>query len=187
MFREDLLRIIGVNGINTHGDSNIDLVLEGLEDLGWDIRDVNLPKRHTISAYWGAEGDSDLIVRDSEPGDILVAHSFGCLRAAYAAQKQDYAAMFLIAPAMSRDYQFSRPKSVYCFCSADDWVVTLGSWIPFHPFGKAGTKGFDQLWAYGQNFFLPSDHNDYFSEPYLGDLVSRIHTFAGLHVRAGTN
>ena len=168
------MKVVGVNGINTHGEGNIDVLLAELAKRGHETVDVRLPKRHVLTAYWGAEKDSRLVV-DAAAGDaVLVAHSFGCLRAAHAMRTRRYKAVFLIAPAMSKDWVFDHPQRVYCYCSSDDWIVALGSIIPFHPFGKAGTEGFDQLHAYGHNYAKESDHDDYFKGALLRALVDHI-------------
>lgn len=170
------MRFIGINGINTHGESNTDVVLSELSARGYDTVDVRLPKRHTITASFGAKPDAlRYIVPILEKDDILVAHSFGCLRAAHAIREYGYIkAAFLIAPAMSHRWEFPDPSKVFAFCSTDDWIVSLGSKIPGHPFGYAGTAGFNQLAPIGHNYHWQSDHDDYFSEPLLSKLTDKI-------------
>lgn len=170
------MRFVGINGINTKGRNNTDVVLRELESRGYETLDVDLPVRHTISAFWGARGDAEsYLVPVLRKDDILVAHSFGCLRAAHALRLNGYIkAAFLIAPAMSHRWEFPDPKKVYAFCSTDDWVVSLGSKIPGHPFGYAGTAGFNQLAPIGHNYHWQSDHDDYFSDPLLSKLTNKI-------------
>lgn len=164
------MAIVLVNGINTHGEGNVDLLGRELHERGHDIVDVRLPKRHTISAWWGAAKDAEAILKMSSEGDVIVGHSFGCLRAAHAMKKREYKAAFMIAPAMRKSWQFENPARVWCFYSPSDWVVWLGSLIPGHPFGKAGVRGYLQLEAYGHNIEMQSDHDDYFG----GDLISKV-------------
>lgn len=139
------MKIIGVNGIGSHGEGNIDLFLGDLAELGYETLDLRLPKRHFVSAWWGASADAKLIVDESEDGDVLLCHSFGCLRGAKAMRQRSYSAIFMFRPAMSRLYRFpQRATTVYCFHSTEDLALRVGRWIPFHPFGKAGLTGFDR-------------------------------------------
>ena len=66
------MKIIGVNGIATHGANNIDLMLRDLAERGWDTVDVRLPKRHFLSAYWGAAKDAQAIIDVSADGDAVI-------------------------------------------------------------------------------------------------------------------
>ena len=168
------MNVVGVNGINTNGEKNVDLVLNALAERGIGTVDVRLPKRHTFSAWWGAKKDARAIAAHSEDGDVLVAHSFGCLRAAHAMQIKNYSAVFMIAPAMRKGWQFDSPGRVWCFYSPLDWVVLLGSMIPFHPFGRAGFLGFDQLEPHGHNIIVKSDHDDYFGGELFETVIEKI-------------
>lgn len=138
------MKIVGANGIATHGEGNIDLLLRRLKLMGHDVVDVRLPKRHFISARWGGCPDGSLLAQHSSDGDIIVAHSFGCLRAWHAHKVRNYRAIICIAPAMERASEWSHPDRVHCWYSPDDWAVRIGSWLRLHPFGRAGNKGFNQ-------------------------------------------
>lgn len=159
------MKILGVNGINTHGDQNIDLLLSDLEKAGHRAVDVRLPWRHILTARFGGKSDGREIARHSDDGDILVCHSFGGVRAWHAHHLVDYSAIFCIAPAMSRDVEWRNPSRVWCFYSPKDWVVWLGSFLLFHPFGPAGVKGFSHPEVHNRR--MASDHDDYFSNPVL--------------------
>lgn len=138
-------RILGVNGILSHGEGNIDLLLGALAKHGHDVVDVRMPYRSFFSARWGADDDAELLAETAKDGDAVVCHSFGCLRTAYAMETVDFSAVFMFRPAMSRHYRFERPETVYCVHSRDDITIRLGARLLFHPFGVAGTKGFEQL------------------------------------------
>lgn len=157
-----MTRIVGVNGINTHGQANVDLVLHELARRGFETVDVQLPRRHWFSARWGARDDGYLVAEASADGDVVVAHSFGALRAWYADRVRSYKAIICIAPAMSKRTEWTNPRRVHCYHSGGDWIVKLGSRLPFHPFGRAGIEGFDQLVPFGTNHRVKSDHDDYF-------------------------
>ena len=159
------MKIVGVNGINTHGEGNIDLVLCEMAKRGHQTWDVELPLRHWFSARWGGRADGDLIARESQDGDILVAHSFGAVRAYYAHKKVEYKAIVLIAPAQGRGVEWWYPDRVFCFHSPKDWVVEIGALLAFHPFGRAGTRGYTQEGII--NYERDSDHDDYFQHQSL--------------------
>ena len=140
------MKIVGVNGINTHGEGNIDRLLQSLATDGYDVCDILLPKRSFISARWGADDDAEFIAEMSDPGDVLVAHSFGALRAAEAMKLQDYSHVFMFNPAMDRryDFEYTHPETkLYCFHSKGDYTILLGSLLLLHPFGAAGRSGLD--------------------------------------------
>lgn len=136
------MRIIGVNGINTHGERNVDLMLELLGNLGYQTEDVYLPKRSFISARWGAARDARIIADMSQDGDVVVAHSFGCLRAAVAMTTRKFKAAFLFRPAMDRNYAFPEGPDIHCFHSDQDMAILAGQFLLLHPFGAAGRVGF---------------------------------------------
>lgn len=137
------MRILGVNGINSHGVESVDLVIMEMANRGYQSADIYLPKRNFISARWGASIDANFVAQMSEPGDVLVAHSFGGLRAAEAMKMIPYSHVFLVNPAMDRDYEFHfNGAKVYCFHSKEDYTILLGSLLFLHPFGAAGRVGF---------------------------------------------
>lgn len=152
--------IVGVNGINTHGEGNIDLLLADMDLRGASTVDVRLPKRHWMSARWGGRRDGEIIADLSPEGAVLVCHSFGAIRAHYAHKLREYSAIVCIAPAASKHLEWNVPSRVWCYHSPADWVVTIGSLLPFHPFGRAGNEGFSQPGVWNRE--MTSDHNDYF-------------------------
>ena len=167
------MRIVGVNGILTHGARNVDLVLAEMRERGYQTVDVALPKRGPFMARFTGKKDGDIVAEHSRDGDILVAHSFGCLRAWHAHKLRNYHAVFCIAPAMSRRVKWRDPVRVHCWYSRDDSAVWAGSFLPLHPFGSAGTKGFRQG---GIRHFeaLGASHSDYFKGVRLTTLVQHI-------------
>ena len=177
------MKIIGVNGINTHGEGNIDLLMQCLADKGHECIDIQLPMRRTISSRWAADDDGEVIKDFSEPGDVLVSHSFGCLRAAYAMMEVDYSAVFLFNPAMDRRWDFSYTDAdIFCFHSLDDWVIFFGSMLAFHPFGLAGRVGFEDEDVY--NIRVKGGHNAMFKS-YLDESAAFVHNI--LTMKEDTN
>lgn len=171
-----MTRIVGVNGILTHGEGNIDVLLERLRERGLTTVDIKLPKRSFISARWGGSADGKLIALRSFNSDILVAHSFGCLRAWHAHQTNSYKAIFCIAPAMSDSVVWRYPDRVFCYCSMNDLAVRIGSLLAFHPFGTAGLRGFTQQGVV--NVRCESSHGGYFKGRLLMSIVDHVEKIA---------
>lgn len=163
------MKIIGVNGIRTHGEANIDLLLGEMKRRGFETIDVRLPMRNVFTARFGAKKEGELIADHSDDGDIIVMHSHGNNRGWHAHQIRNYALIVCIAPAMSRRAKWRNPERVYCWHSREDWAVRLGSILPLHIFGPAGAYGFLQPGI--NNRSAPgAGHGDYFR----GDLLQRI-------------
>lgn len=162
------MRIAGVNGIATHGAGSIDLLLLELAKRGHVVLDIPLPKRHWFSARWGGKPDGEIIAKHTRDGDVIVAHSFGCLRAWHAHQIRDFAAIICIAPAMSDSAEWNHPERVHCLYSPKDLAIRIGARLLFHPFGAAGSKGFTQEGV--TNVEYQCGHSAYFQPP----LISRV-------------
>ena len=172
------MRIVGVNGINTHGHGSIDLLLLELAKRGHVVIDVPLPKRHTLSARWGGCSDGQIIAKHSKDGDVIVAHSFGCLRTHFAHNVRDYSAIVCIAPAMSDSAEWRHPERVHCFYSPKDWAIRVGARLLFHPFGAAGSKGFTQEGV--TNVEYACGHSDYFGPALLKGVADYVEKVAAL-------
>lgn len=161
-----------MNGIATDGEANIDLLLAELARRGHKVVDVKLPKRHWFSARWGGCSDGQIVAQHAQDGDIIVAHSFGCLRSWHAHQVRDFAAIVCIAPAMSDKAQWRRPERVHCFWSRKDMAVRVGARLFFHPFGAAGSEGFSQPRVH--NVKKVAGHSDYFKGALLVELTEYV-------------
>jgi hypothetical protein len=170
------MRIVGVNGIATDGAGSIDLLLLELAERGHVVIDVPLPKRHFVSARWGACPDGQLVAQRARDGDIVVAHSFGCLRTFHAHKVRNFAAVVCIAPAMSDAAEWLYPERVHCFHSRRDWAVRFGSMLLFHPFGPAGVRGFIQDGI--TNIERQCGHSDYFAGERLTELADYVERLA---------
>lgn len=170
------MRIVGVNGILSHGEHNIDPLLDELARRGLAVRDVHLPFRTWVSARWNGCRDGQIVAQQSRDGDVIVAHSFGCLRAWNAHQVRDYKAIVCIAPAMSDRAQWRDPSIVHCFYSRKDLAIKIGALLLFHPFGAAGTKGFRQKGVTNREF--EAGHNDYFRGALLQIVADHVQELA---------
>ena len=168
------MRVVGVNGINTHGVGNIDLVLATMRNRGLETVDVPIPVRHTWTARWTAKSDARTVAWLSEDGDIAVCHSRGAHVMHHAHKLREFKAIICIAPACSKNLEWRNPSRVWCYYSPSDWVVRLGSLLPFdHPFGAAGVEGFSQPGTH--NYKMHSDHDDYFDpKTHLGVICDQI-------------
>lgn len=171
------MKIIGVNGIRTHGSTSTDIVLREAELRGFDVVDVPLPKRGAFSARFGGKKDGEIIADHSSDGDIVVAHSFGCLRAWHAHNLRDYAGIICLAPAMSRKVKWRNPGRVHCWHSRDDLAVRVGTFLFFHPFGGAGTYGFLQA-GINHHSAPGAGHGSYFDGRLLRDISNTIMAMA---------
>lgn len=176
--------VVGVPGIHSKGKANIDRGLEHMQrNFPLRPRDPDLALRWAITAWFYVNQDAREVADVTRHGDALFCHSYGCLRGTRAAemiyqeQRDVVSLLFLIAPAMSVNYDFSKlsPKTrVVALVSKHDTAIKWGSRIPMHPFGDAGRKGFSdprvrKIDVSHKRF----DHDDYFNNeeiPWLCDL-----------------
>lgn len=139
------MRILGVNGIRSTGKASTDMLGWELSGKGHHFIDVNQPVRSAWGARWKAEQDAKAIISLANEGDVVIAHSYGCLKTSIAMRGIRFDSVFLFRPAMSRRHKFYRlinGTKVYCIYSPGDWTIRLGGILWFHPFGFAGLKGF---------------------------------------------
>lgn len=167
------MRIVGVNGIATHGAGNIDVLLQEMRARGFETRDVRLPRRYALSARWGGCKDGQIVAQHSQDDDIIVAHSFGCLRAWHAHQVRNYRAIVCIAPAMGQRVKWRDPLRVHCWHSLSDWAIRIGKLLILHPIGGAGNRGFSQPGVVNHDA-KGAGHSDYFRGPRLKALADSI-------------
>lgn len=138
------MKILGVNGIRTHGKTTTDRLLFELEKLGHNVLDINQPIRHAWGARFKVRKDAKAIIKVANDGDVLLAHSYGCMKAARAMRGINFKAVFLFRPAMGRYHDFPgwHDTEIYCIHSRGDLAVWAGGFLLFHPFGLAGVFGF---------------------------------------------
>jgi len=137
-------KILGINGIKTHGKSTTDRALAGLEVRGYKTLDVNQPIRHSWDARWKKKKDAKAIIEVAEDGDAIICHSYGGIKTAIAMEGIDFKAAFFFRPAMGRGHDFPgwQDTKIYCIHSLGDTAIWAGSVLLFHPFGLAGVYGF---------------------------------------------
>jgi len=137
-------RIVGIPGIRSDGTGNINLLLGEFDRAGYETLKANLPIRSALTARWCTKRDAKKLLEITNPGDILVAHSRGCLVATKALEiePEKFPEVWFFRPAMSAKKVFKTDTKITCVFSEDDLAIQVGSLLINHPFGKAGNKGF---------------------------------------------
>lgn len=169
------MKIIGVNGIRSTGRNSTDRLGGELKKFGYEFHDLNQPIRTPWTARFRAERDAIDLADISEHGDVVICHSYGCLKTAIAAKLVNYKAIFMFRPAMSRNYNWESvdpSTNIYCIYSKEDYTILLGSMLMYHPFGLAGFSGFKNK---ARNFMGSGAHSDDFKRPALTRWAAIIH------------
>lgn len=141
------MRIAGINGINTDGRSSTDLLLASLADEGYETIDVEYPHTRFWNAGWrNTQLDrASRIMEQTQNGDAVVAHSFGCLLTRRAMQLgREFSYVFLFSPADASDtyYPISGAKEIFVIFNLHDKAIRLGGLLPNHDFGALGRYGY---------------------------------------------
>lgn len=142
------MRVLGVNGIHNWSwskDSFTDRILAALS-YRHEVVDVKYHWMFAVFAYFdnSIKRRAKKIVEQNKEGDVLVAHSFGCLAAIYAMQEgAKFSKVFFFAPAAEVDADIPDAfDEMYVIHSTDDSTLTLGEALPFHKFGSMGRVGY---------------------------------------------
>ena len=175
--------IVSSYGIHNGRKSATDAVLRRMEALDYPTKDPELAYRWALTAWFFVRRDAREVRDVLRDGDVMVCHSYGCLRGTLGArmaykQGTRVKVLFLIAPAMSKDFRFDMLPpdiTVVCLYSKDDVAVKWGARWPFHAFGSAGNVGFTDERVININFD-GRDHGDYFNEPDLSTCVDMLHS-----------
>jgi hypothetical protein len=164
------MKIITVPGIESRGVKSTDRIGRAMKELGYDTHDIDQPVRSAWGARWKAEKDAKDIIHYSNDGDVIIAHSYGCLKASIAMRGVNFLAAFLFRPAMSRWQKFPQYQKTKTFCiySKQDYTILGGSLLLFHPFGLAGFKGFRSPFV--TNMKSHGAHSDDFKDDSLFNL-----------------
>lgn len=142
-------RILGINGIRTDGSASTDLLLDEFAFCeGFITVDVNYPKVNIFTARSRSRQlrNARRLVERHDKGDILIAHSYGCLLALRAMELgAQFSHVFLFAPAMNRDFTFPYlgMTKLHVIHNKKDKAIKLGSLLAWHDFGKMGRLGYD--------------------------------------------
>ena len=79
-------------------------------------------------------------------GDVLIAHSYGCLLALRAMELgAQFSHVFLFAPAMNRDFTFPYlgMTELHVIHNQNDRAIKAGAWLAWHDFGEMGRFGYN--------------------------------------------
>jgi hypothetical protein len=166
------MKILGVNGIHNWSwskNSFTDKLLDALSEEH-EVIDIKYRRMWAFLAYFDdpIQRRADKILEHE--GDILIAHSFGCLASIYAMRKgAKFDKVFFFGAAAECDVFIPDNFNVlYNIHSDSDRALSLGRNIPLHPFGCMGKDGYS-----GRNekvINVPAnglDHNDYVSAKHL--------------------
>jgi hypothetical protein len=162
------MKIIGVNGIQSKGIGSTDLALAEMRYRGFKTHDLNQPVRSAWGARFKAHKDALDIIDVANEGDVVICHSYGCLKTAIAARVVNFKAIFMFRPAMSRWHRFAkvdRSTKLYCIYSPQDYTILLGAMALHHAFGLAGLRGFKSKWV--DNRISHGSHSHDFKTPNL--------------------
>ena len=170
--------IIGVNGIHNWSwskNSFTDHLLDALEHR-YPVIDVQYPRMWALLAYSdrAIQRRADKILEVSAPGDVLVAHSFGCLASIFAMRKgAKFSKVFFFGAAAECDEEIPDAfDHLYNIHSDSDSALLLGDKIPFHKFGCMGKDGYTGTNPKVTNVPVKGlGHNDYVTARHLCEWV----------------
>ncbi|MCP4493302.1 MAG: hypothetical protein GY820_39260 [Gammaproteobacteria bacterium] len=139
--------IIIVHGAYTHG-RGIDKLAIKLRASGYTVREYEFPKRYALMLYlpWVYRKDGATLANFMNEGDHIVAHSYGCAiwqQSILTGAK--WGKCFLFGGACTSDkflYPDDSLEEAWVVYNPEDWVLWLGSKLPFHIFGLLGYHGF---------------------------------------------
>lgn len=145
------MKAVLVHGYNVRdkGKRSVDTLAPYLDELGYDV--------DTDSADYGWWGLMMIYLQNKKKverrlakafkdADLIVTHSNGANFATRALNRMSRdtrpRVMIHFSPALDRDTP--TPYNVlqeYVFFSRKDWIVRVSAWLPFLPWGKAGSHG----------------------------------------------
>jgi hypothetical protein len=166
------MRILGVNGIHNWSwskDSFTDRILAALSH-DHDVVDISYPRMLAVLVYsdYARNRRVKNIIKQNQPGDILIAHSFGCL-ASILAMKQGarFSKVFFFGAACEPDIEIPEDAfdELYNIHSQEDRTLKLGDLLPWHPFGLMGCNGYKGSNPKVKNICANGNTHNSYSEP----------------------
>lgn len=159
---------------------------------GWDVVQHDYGWVGLIGLRFRNEDVVGRMLKVVKPGDVVVAHSNGCLITHQLAREgAQLGAVVCIQPALRRDCTWPESLPVLCVYNDKDWVVQLGRiWgrlssalTPFKPhgWGAAGRYGFTagqrnvENWNTNHGQFPVTGHSEIFqplSRAYWGPRIA---------------
>lgn len=147
------MKVICINGIRTDGSSSTKLFAAKLREMGIEAIEVDYPEVGIFGARSRKRQrkNAQYLLDVMEDGDILVAHSYGCLVGFRSMEMgAKYSKVFLYAPAMNRDFTFPfegaehSKGSITIIHNPSDKAIKMGTWLRFrHDFGAMGSLGYN--------------------------------------------
>ncbi len=143
-----MTRILGINGIRTDGSTNTDKLLRKLRERGHQTLDINYPEVNIFQARSRSrqKRNATILYDAHNGGDILIAHSYGCLLSLRAMEiGASFSKVFFFAPAMNVDFTFPYHgmEHLTVIYNPTDEAIKWGARLRFgHDFGKMGSEGY---------------------------------------------
>jgi len=143
-------RVIGVNGIRTDGSTNTDRMLNELKKVGFQVEDINFPqvsifKVPFLRSKAVMDKDAGKIFGCYNPGDHIIAHSYGCLLT-YRAMLMGahFGKVFWFAPAIDKDIVIPEGacERLYIIHNPNDKALFVAKLLFWHDFGEMGRVGY---------------------------------------------
>ncbi|MBW8034203.1 MAG: hypothetical protein FVQ79_00615 [Planctomycetes bacterium] len=171
------MKILGINGVGTHGSDTTDVLLHELAKLGHETIDANYrtTRLFRFQTYdRGRQFEDALFIANNywEPDCAVIAHSRGGLVLWRMLEIGfHFSTIFLFRPAINKDFILPLHQ-VYmnCIYRPDDRAIKWASRLPFNDFGNAGRFGIDddrviniradrylnsEFWKHSDDFMYP--------------------------------
>lgn len=142
------MKVICINGIRTDGASSTKRFCSALNDLGIEAIEIDYPMVNIFQARSRKRQrkNAQYLLDVYNKGDIVVAHSYGCLVTLRAMELgARFSTVFYYAPAMNRDFvfPFHGMEKLYIIHNKTDEAIKWGDRLWFgHDFGKMGSHGY---------------------------------------------
>lgn len=181
------MKVICINGIRTDGSTSTKRFASRLREHGYNAIEIDYPEVSVFGARSRSrqKRNAQYLLDVVEDGDILVAHSYGCLVSLRSMEMgARYSHVFFYAPAMNRDFTFPHHgmEKLYVIHNPTDKAIKMGTWLRFrHDFGAMGSEGYGPLPEDDRIMNLPDDtgednkrnHSHYFNKDNLDNEILR--------------
>jgi len=180
-------RVILVHGFNVRdgGAGSIGKLSPFFERAGFEVVVFNYGWRGLLGVRFGNKGVAKKLTSLVRMGDVVVGHSNGACVAHLAATL--FAAPFgpcvYINPALDADALLApQVPALDVWYSPDDGPVAFAKFLPWHPWGDMGARGYQgnydpRIHNHNKSDNLPvesNEHSDTFAEPALSYFAPQI-------------
>lgn len=175
-----------IHGFNDRksGADNVDKLGPFLERAGFEVAQFDYGWRGLFGVRFFNQGLAEDLARRVRSNDIAVAYSNGADIALKACMlSAPFKHLTLINPALDRDSSppYGSVRTVNVWHSPSELPTRLARWLPFHPWGDMGAKGYKGADARVRNYnkerdyrYVSESHGDVFREPllsYFGPII----------------